>query len=229
MRPGAGMMPASGFAVFSEGRMLAEQILKVTDKKKKVVLEDGSSFVLYAGEVRRFHIREGEEVPQNVLDQITGEVLQRRAKLRCMNLLKASDRTVKQLRDRLKRDGYPESIIEQALSYVASYHYTDDRRYAENYIRSMTGRKSRRVITLELEKRGVLGELIAEAFSAFEEEAGEDPGGCEHPGDRTAIRRLMEKKNYDAAGASFEDRKKMIGYLARRGFSMEDIMDELRI
>ena len=39
-------------------RMIAAEILRVTDRKRKIVLEDESSFVLYAGELRKYHIRE---------------------------------------------------------------------------------------------------------------------------------------------------------------------------
>ena len=75
-------------------RMIAAEILRVTDRKRKIVLEDESSFVLYAGELRKYHIREGEEIPEEVLEEIHDDVLVKRAKLRCMNLLKTSDRTV---------------------------------------------------------------------------------------------------------------------------------------
>ena len=145
--------------------MIAAEILRVTDRKRKIVLEDDRSFVLYAGELRKYHIREGEEIPEEVLEEIHDDVLVRRAKLRCMNLLKTSDRTVRQLRDRLRHDGYPEEIAEKALDYVASYHYTDDERYAENYIRQQSGRKSRKVILLELEKRGVDSTGISRRWS----------------------------------------------------------------
>ncbi len=201
--------------------MRIEHIEKATDKKRKITLDDGSSFVLYIGEIRRFHLKENTEVPDPVLNEILGTVLVRRARLRCMNLLKTSDRTVKQLHDRLKGDGYPDSIIENALAYVASYHYTDDERYAENYVRAYTGRKSRRIITLELEKRGVPADLVSEAFAAVLDEEG--LAEADESGDLTAIRRLLEKKNFDSSLSSWDERRKMIAYLMRKGFSMSDI------
>ena len=63
-------------------RMIAAEILRVTDRKRKIVLEDESSFVLYAGELRKYHIREGEEIPEEVLEEIHDDVLVKRAKLR---------------------------------------------------------------------------------------------------------------------------------------------------
>ena len=39
--------------------MRVEELKRITDRKYRILLEDGSSFVLYAGELRRFHIEEG--------------------------------------------------------------------------------------------------------------------------------------------------------------------------
>ena len=208
--------------------MIAAEILRVTDRKRKIVLEDGSSFVLYAGELKKYHIREGEEIPEEVLAEIHDDVLVRRAKLRCMNLLKTSDRTVRQLRDRLRHDGYPEEIAEKALEYVASYHYTDDRRYAENFIRQQSGRKSRKVIILELEKRGVDSDVIREAYSAVGQENQEGDPFLGESADLEAIRKLVQKRGYDAAHASWEEQQKLTGYLMRKGFEAADIRRVLR-
>lgn len=208
--------------------MIAAEILRVTDRKRKIVLEDGNSFVLYAGELKKYHIREGEEIPEEVLAEIHDDVLVRRAKLRCMNLLKTSDRTVRQLRDRLRHDGYPEEIAEKALEYVASYHYTDDRRYAENFIRQQSGRKSRKVIILELEKRGVDSDVIREAYSAVGQENQEGDPFLGESADLEAIRKLVQKRGYDAAHASWEEQQKLTGCLMRKGFEAADIRRVLR-
>lgn len=209
-------------------RMIAAEILRVTDRKRKIVLEDESSFVLYAGELRKYHIREGEEIPEEVLEEIHDDVLVKRAKLRCMNLLKTSDRTVRQLRDRLRHDGYPEEIAEKALDYVASYHYTDDERYAENYIRQQSGRKSKKVILLELEKRGVDSDVIREAFSAVGQENQANAPFLQESADVGAIRKLIRKRGYDAAHASWDEQQKLTGYLMRKGFEAADIRSVLR-
>ena len=211
-----------------EAQMLAAEIRKVTDKKRKVILEDGYSFVLYTGEFRKFRICEGGEVPDLALQEIRA-VLSKRAKLRCMNLLKVSDRTVQELRDRLRRDGYPEEITEEALAYVASYHYTDDQRYAENYIRLQSGRKSRRVLILELEKRGVSHEVIQEACAAWDRsmQAGADSDSAHESADLPAIRNLVRKKHYDSEQASWEEEQKLTAYLVRKGFRVSDIREVL--
>ena len=101
--------------------MLVIQIVPINKSRCRIILEDGSRFVLYRGEVRKLRIEEGSLLSEEARQSIMEEILPRRAKLRSMNLLKARDYTKRQLSDKLKRDGYPEEIIVQALTYVESY------------------------------------------------------------------------------------------------------------
>ena len=72
---------------------------EVTKSRIRVYLEEEPAFVLYKGEARRLHIREGMELTQENYNIIMEELLPKRAKLRAMNLLKSREYTVKQLRD----------------------------------------------------------------------------------------------------------------------------------
>jgi|GEM_PF-1245214 len=144
--------------------------LERTGKRKvRVRLEDGGSFVLYEGERARFGIEEGEDLPDEVLQEICAEILIPRARRRCLHLLEAMDRTARQLREKMQHDGYPDEVIEDALAYAASYHYIDDRRYAENYVRTESARRSRRQMMAELERKGVDRDTIREVLDARRE------------------------------------------------------------
>ena len=55
-----------------------------------------------------------------------------------MSLLKDRDYTRKKLFEKLKANGYPDECIEKAVQYVSSYGYIDDKRYAVNYIISLS-------------------------------------------------------------------------------------------
>ena len=142
--------------------------------------------------------------------------------LRCLNLLKTSDRTVQQLTGRLRLDGYPEEVIRCALDYVASFHYTDDRRYAQNYVRMMSARKSRRQIETELIQKGVDHEVVRAALCEADAEAGED-GGLE----RTAILALARKRGYDPGKADRDETARFYRYLMGKGFGYESIRSVL--
>ena len=124
--------------------MTVTRIEEVTKAKCRIEVDQEFAFVLYKGELHSYSLREGEEIPDSVYSRIVTQVLPLRAKKRLMNLLQKKDYTVWQLSEKLKRDGYPGECIEQALEYVAAFHYTDDVRYALSYIRSSQEGKGRK-------------------------------------------------------------------------------------
>ena len=85
------------------------------------------------------------------------EVLPKRAKLRAMNLLQGREYTTAQLRTKLQQGYYPTEIIEQAIDYVAGFHYIDDLRYAVDYITYHEDSRSRRRIEQDLQGKGIPG------------------------------------------------------------------------
>ncbi len=198
-------------------------------------MEDGSSFVLYTGEIRRLQISEGVDLSEDVLKEIYQEILSKRAKKRCMFLLKSMDRTIAQLRDTLKRDGYPDEITDEAMEYLASYHYIDDRRYAENYIRLQAGKKSMMQIRADLMRKGISRDLAAMLLDEYSDslkegsgdfcgsEAFDDSDSEEQGPDLDAIRYLMKKRRFDPDTADEAESRRFIAYLMRRGFSLSDI------
>ncbi|MDO4291773.1 MAG: regulatory protein RecX [Eubacteriales bacterium] len=190
--------------------MTVTGIEELSRSRCKIYLNDSFAFVLYKGELRLYGVKLQEELTEENYRQITGELLPRRAALRCMNLLKARAYTESQLRRKLSEAFYPADSIEYALEYVKSYHYVDDARYARDYIESSSGRKSRRVIEMELARRGVPRELVEEAF-AEQEEAGRAP-------DEEALAAMwLEKKHYDPRTADPSEKRRMAAFLYRRG------------
>ena len=181
--------------------------------KYKVSLDGKFAFVLYKGELSRFHIRKGEELSEETQQKIYSDVLLKRAKLRALHLLSDMDRTENALREKLRLGLYPQEIIDAAVEYVRSFGYLNDARYAENFVRSRQGMKSRREIRAQLLQKGVPSELIEDAFEACGEEGGE----------ADAIRRLLEKKRFDPVCADEREIQRLYGYLARKGFSYETV------
>ena len=181
--------------------------------KYKISLDGKFAFVLYKGELSRFHIREGEELSEETQQKIYADVLLKRAKLRALHLLSDMDRTENALREKLRLGLYPQEIIDAAVEYVRSFGYLNDARYAENFVRRRQGMKSRREIRAQLLQKGVPSEMIEDAFEACGEEGGE----------ADAIRRLLEKKRFDPVCADEREIQRLYGYLARKGFSYETV------
>ena len=179
-------------------------------------LNDEPAFWLYYSEIAKYHIREGQEFSPELSEEIYSAVLPKRAKLRCMNLLKLMDKTEAELTRRLRDEEYPEEIIQEALEYVKSFRYVDDLRYAKNYIESRKEVKSRQQIQFELQGRGVSSELIARAWEETE------------PVDTNAqILYWAEKKHFDIQTNDTKERQKFYSFLLRKGFLYSDIKKAL--
>ena len=196
--------------------MTVTDITEISKKKSKVFLDTDLCFALYKSELRTYRIEKNAEISQECYDTLMNEVLLKRAKLRCMNLLKSRDYTEYQLRIKLRQGVYPEEIIDAAIAYVASYGYVNDFRYAQNYIEYAGNTKSRRQIENSLASKGVSKDTIEYAYEQCSEE---DSVTAEEE----LIHRLLEKKHFDREHATYEECQKMIGFLYRRGFVPDKI------
>ncbi|MCI8859412.1 MAG: regulatory protein RecX [Lachnospiraceae bacterium] len=196
------------------------QIIRISelDKKRvKIVLEDGTCFLLYKAEQRRYDLTEGEELLEQQFLQIREEILIRRARKRAMHLLERMDRTEAQLREKLRLGYYPEDVIEDAVAYVKSYHYVDDLRYAQNYVRARKEQKSQKKLQMELLAKGVPKQM---AQQALEEE-------YQQENERQLILKWIEKKQYCAQEADMKEKRRMYQFLLRKGFQSDDILHVL--
>lgn len=191
----------------------------VTKTKFRIYLDGQFAFVLYKSELSSCHLKDGEAVTEDQIETILSEIVLKRAKRKAMSLLQSMDRTESELRDRLLRQDFPEETGDQAVRYVKSFGYVDDRRYAESFILSRKGRKSRREIYAELSGKKIDGEIVDEMMERCYEES--DSG--------EALRHLLRKKHYDPSRASVEEKQKLYAYLARKGFSYGEIKKALNL
>lgn len=135
----------------------------------------------------------------------------KRAAEKAMNLLLSQDRTRKELSDRLYRAGFSESAASYAISYVESFGYIDDYRYASNYLSFHKGDRSRKELRYKLMNKGVPTEIISEVFMEYEPED-----------ELSALRRQLMKKLRDRSldEMEYKDREKVVAYLARKGYAV---------
>ncbi len=139
------------------------------------------------------------------------------ARKKAMDLLLRMDRTEKNLRDKLREKEYTPEQIEDAVSYVKSYHYLDDERYVSNYIRFHENEKSRARLRMDLIRKGAERELVdrllEELYDGDEEEQ---------------IREILKKKHYNP---SMEDKEKrrIYAFLMRKGFPTAKIIRNMRL
>lgn len=196
--------------------MRVTQIVELSKSRSKVYIEQEFAFVLYKGELRLYHVREGEKLAEEDYNIIMQEVLPKRAKLRAMNLLKSREYTTAQLRSKLKQGFYPDTVIEEALAYVASFHYTDDLRYARDYITYHAEKKSSKRIEQDLQNKGLSRDVIEQAWAEWQELGGQQD-------EQSMIKELLCKKHYDPEQADYKEQQRIYAFLMRKGFSGEQI------
>jgi len=200
--------------------MIVTGITELDKSRSKIEIDYTFAFVLYKGELHIYGIEENCEIPEAVYYEIMHNVLPKRAKLRAMNLLKKRSYTKHALSEKLRQGGYPEQVICDALAYVESFHYIDDRQYALDYIEYNKGKKSSARIRQDLIQKGIEEGIIREIW---EECAGEDAGNL----DKEQILFWIKKKQFSPKTADFKEKQKMMAFLYRKGFKVEDIRSVL--
>lgn len=191
--------------------VLIERIEPFDKRRSKVFLEGDFAFLLYEGEIRRYGLEPGAVLSENRYGEIL-DLLGRRARERALYELKSRDRTEQEIRRKLEQAFYPEQAVEETLSFLRSYGYVDDVKFAEHHVECYGGKKSRAEILLNLQKKGIDRETAKEAVRRLEEAAeGAVPA---------AVTAALQKRKY---GASAEADRKTIAYLQRRGFAWDEI------
>lgn len=202
--------------------MLVTKIEELDKKRARIFLDMEFAFVLYKGELRKYGLKEGEEIGTEEYSWIVGELLPKRAKLRSMNLLKIRAYTERQLREKLQRGEYPEDSIEEAVAYVKSFGYIDDRQYAQDFIAYHMADRSGRRMEQELMAKGIRRDIIQQAMENLAEEG-------ETPDEISVAEKILRKKNYDPETATIKEKQKLSAFLYRKGFQMDTIRSVLAL
>lgn len=200
--------------------MLITDIAPFDKNRRRIYIDYEYAFPLYLSELKKFGIRPDTELPENVYSEIIG-ILERRVKERILYLIGDTDRTERDIREKLRKSGYVGVIADRAVETLKEYGYIDDSRYARIYAESMRdGRnKSRRAIEAALCAKGVQRDIISDVMEEIDIDEEEQ------------INRILVKKGYDAGTLSEEDadtKRRIYGFLARRGFSHNAISNIIR-
>ena len=198
--------------------MIVTEIKPVTRQKFQIELDGQPAFVLYKGELSRYHIQKDEELPEEIYEELVGQVLTKRAKLRAMHLLEKMDRTRAELKKKLEQSGYPTKAVEEALKYVESFHYIDDVRYAARYIEFQKRKKGKARLKMELLQKGISAEIVARALEEAEEQMDA----------KETIRKMLQSKRKGEGAMEEKEKQRLYGFFMRKGFSSSEILSVFR-
>lgn len=199
--------------------MLVTAVTPLTARKVKVEFDHQFTLVLYKGELNLFQLKEQVEVPEELITEIENKILKKRAVKYAMHLLQKKDYSSKELTDKLLHAGYSDRCAAQALDYVSSYGYVNDKTYAVRYLETYSNRKSMRKMQMDLRQKGISEDLIEEALQEAEVDSEQD-----------TLRYYAEKKARCLDLSQDKDRQKFLRFLVGKGFSYTDareVMEEL--
>jgi len=199
--------------------MTVTKIEAVTKNRYKVYVDEQFAFVLYKGELSRYHVAVGECISENVFHEIKNTVVLKRAKLRALHLLNDMGRTSKQLQQKLRQSDYTEDIIDKTMEYVSSFGYVNDEEYARNFILCRKDRKSQKELRMLLESKGISEKILEHVFEEC----------YEHDAAKEAIAALLKKKKYNSENADYKETQKIYAYLMRKGFKYDDIRQVIQV
>lgn len=149
-----------------------------------------------------------------------------KGKKRALRLLERKDYSRKELTERLLKDGYEESMVEQIIEYVDSFHYIDDTRVAGNFIRGRKESKSKRELQYLLKQKGISEEEIE---IALEENYRNEDGIAQ---EEVAILKYLKKyqmQEETIKEMSYEEKQKFAAKLYRKGFDSDKIRKLLQM
>ena len=181
----------------------------------KIYINNDFAFVLYKGEISKYGLKEGQEIPSNTYSVIMNKLFDR-GKERALYMLDKSYKTKRYVMDKLKAGLYPESIIDKVVSFLEEINLINDLRYAEMYIDYKRGSKSKKQIVQDLYVKGVDKKLIDQAF----EESNFT--------DTESLKKYIEKRKNKYDLGDRKDIQKFYSYLVSKGYSYGDVKDALR-
>jgi regulatory protein len=188
-----------------------------TDKRKiSVYIDDEFSFSINADDFLSLNFYEAKEIDEEDLRNIKDTVEFNEAKIKAVRYLSLKLHSKKEVRNKLKLDGFKDGIIQKVLEELTSMGYVDDKVFAGKYIcdRSKLKPVSRKLLVYELQSKGISKEIIEEEFS----ECGTNDAEAAE---------IITRKRFGKSDFSDEKTdKKIQAFLNYRGFS-RDIINEI--
>lgn len=120
--------------------------------------------------------------------------------------------TKKEIINKLKRKGFTEDVLNSVITAIEHYGYIDDKRFAEEWIRSRRHKEGSLSLRYGLLSRGIEREIVDEALAQSED--GQDEIDIAL---NLAYRRMGLYKGDDPRSIM----RKIYNFLMRRGFSSE--------
>ncbi|MBQ9790529.1 MAG: RecX family transcriptional regulator [Clostridia bacterium] len=187
------------------------EISSQKNKKRVNVFVDGEFVSGLSFESAVKHgLKTGKVIDEGKLKLIIEESEVSSAFEAALGMIAITSKSSKEIKDKLARKGFNESVIQKAIDKLKEYRYLNDAEFAKAFVRSFPG-KSRRELESKLKQKGILAEDMAEALAEIDEESEKD-------GALAYARKYLRGKEWNE-----KTKNNLFAGLARKGFSFDII------
>lgn len=185
-----------------------------------VQLDGALAYRLPIEAVESFGIRVGDEISRAELEALEDEAHRQEAMRQALHYLSARPRSRWEVRRSLRRKGCREPAVEAALERCEALGYLDDRAFAAAYARDRIRLRPRSIRTL-VSELGVKGVARVDAEAGVEQALTD-----ERVTERELLVRAARKRARTLRGVDPRaGRRRLFGYLVRRGFASDAIRE----
>ncbi|KUH85068.1 MULTISPECIES: recombination regulator RecX [unclassified Mycobacterium] len=142
----------------------------------------------------------------------------------CLRLLTARARTRAELEEKLAKRGYPDDVSARVLERLTQVGLIDDADFAEQWVRSrqLNAGKGKRALAAELRTKGVDNDVIDAALADIDADA-------ERSRAEQLVADKLRREKLDHDGDDVKVTRRLVGMLARRGYSQSMAFDVVKI
>jgi regulatory protein len=159
----------------------------------------------------------GDEVDRVKVEALLQKDEMERAYIRALRLINVRPRSIWEITSRLQKAGYGETIIGSTIERLQSAKLVSDEDFARTWVENRCAfrPRSKRILVLELHQKGIADTEIQSAVCDLDE--------------ASLAMQTAEKYVSRCDDLPFDEfRKKMFGYLSRRGFGYETVAEVIQ-
>ncbi len=191
------------------GRTITALVVQKRNRQRVNVYLDGE-FAFGLSLIVAAWLKVGQELSEEKIAELNSSDEHEVAYQRALKLLEYRPRAEAEVRKKLTEHQFPEAVVEAVLERLRRSGLVDDTRFAQAWVenRSEFRPRSRRALQVELRQHGLDDEAAADALSEVDDDA-------------LALQAAVKyaRKLKDTEWLDF--RRKLTGFLARRGFTYE--------
>jgi regulatory protein len=184
---------------------------KKNPNRVNIYLDEQFAFGLY--KANALHLKIGEALDEPTIQALKQTDTIEEAYQKALRLLNIRPRSEHEIRSRLQGYGFVDEIIDPVVAILLEKEYLNDQQFAAEWVENRTAFRPRgkRLLRMELMKKHVDEEEIQTALEALPEEG-------------QLVREAAKKYSNRLKGLDESTfKKRLYGFLVRRGFAYDDI------